>query len=107
MCRLSWQYSSRNDYCEHSINYIEPTVAEYTCPDGFKLNGSKCEREEIEDVRHERICKEGYTKLENDTCINLNKTTNKTNGFVCTGDNTRLKGNTCITYEIVEAKKNN
>lgn len=97
------QYKSKNEYCEHSIKYIEPIVTEYKCPEDYVLNGNKCEKEESEDAMHERYCKEGYSLVNNDRCINYNKTTNKENGLVCNKENERLKGNQCITYEIIDA----
>ncbi len=100
------QYSSRNDICEHSIKYIDPVVTEYECPDGFKLDGNKCKREEKEEAMRERVCPSGYTKVEGDHCLNYNKTTNKVDGLVCDAPDTKLKGNECIYYEIVDAKNN-
>ncbi len=97
------QYSSRDEFCENSIEYIDPIVTEYRCEDGFKLNGNKCEKEEEMDAMHERTCPKNYTLVNNDRCINHDKTANKTNGFVCDEENTRLKGNECIYYEIVES----
>ena len=53
----------------------------------------------------ERLCPSGYIKVDNDRCINLSKTVNKQSGLVCEGLDRRLKGNMCVIYEIVEAKK--
>ena len=100
------QYSSKSEYCEHSIKYIDPVVTEYKCPDDYKLNGSKCEKEEKEDAWHERVCPSGYSLVHNDRCINYNKITSKESGFVCNQENSKLKGNICIIYEIIEAKHN-
>ena len=99
------QYSSRNEYCEHSIKYINPIVSEYKCPQDFTLKGNKCEKEEIEDAIHERFCPSGYSKVDNDRCINYNKISDKENGYVCDYENSRLKGNSCVIYEFKEAKK--
>ncbi len=98
------RYKSRDEYCEHSIKYIKPTVTEYKCEDDFTLNGNKCEKEETFPAFNKRTCPAGYTIVDNSNCINLNKTTYKVGGFVCEGDNTRLVNKDCVTYEIVDAK---
>lgn len=98
------QYSSKSEYCEHSIKQYDPIVTEYRCPTDFELNGSKCTKVEYENAYNEIVCPEGYTKLENDRCINENKTTNKVDGLVCSKDNSKLKGNMCIIYEMINAK---
>lgn len=100
------QYSSRTEFCEGSIKYKNPIVTEYKCENNsYKLTGNKCVLEEIEDARKERICPSGYTLVNNDRCINYNETASKESGFICEGENTRLKGNRCIIYEIVKAKQ--
>ena len=98
------RYKSRSEYCEHSIKYLKPNITEYKCdePD-YKLNGNKCEKEETFKAPHVRVCADGYTLIEEARCVNMNKTTNKVEGLVCEGD-ARLKGDKCITYEVVDAK---
>ena len=93
------------DICPDTLTYTKPSIKGYTCHDGFELKNDKCIKEEIESPQKKRICKEGYTKIDNDRCLNLSKTTSKENGYYCEGENTRLKGNICITYEVVEANK--
>lgn len=101
------QYSSKDEYCEHSIKYLDPIVTEYKCPsNNYTLSGSICKAIEVQDARHERVCPSGYTKTENDRCINLNETIAKEDGLVCNMENSKLKGNECIIYEIIEAKHN-
>ena len=100
------QYKSRDEYCENSIKYIDPIITEYKCPEDYTLNNDKCEKEEKEDAWYDKICPTGYTKVNNDRCINLNKSVNKEKGLVCDGYNTKLKENACIIYEIVESKHN-
>lgn len=100
-------YTSRNEYCKQTIKYLEPTVTEYKCPSDYTLNGNKCLKEESEDAPHEQVCESGYTKVNNDRCINKSITIEKENGFVCSGENTRLKGNKCIKYEMIEANHYN
>ena len=100
------RYSSRSEYCENSIKYIQPTVTEYKCDKDYKLDGNKCLKDEVEDAFNEQVCPSGYSLVNNDRCINYNKIANKENGFVCEGEDTKLKGNTCITYEKIPAKHN-
>lgn len=100
------RYSSRNEYCEHSIKYIEPTVTEYKCPSDYTLDGNKCIKEEKELPEHERTCKSGYTLVDHDRCINKNKTASKEFGYICDMPDSRLKDKECILFERVEAKQN-
>ena len=98
------RYKSRSEYCEHSIKYLKPIITEYKCEEqDYKLNGSKCEKEETYKAPHVRTCPSNYTKIEDSRCINLNKTTNKVEGLTCE-DDARFKNNMCITYEIIDAK---
>lgn len=79
----------------------------YYCEDNGKLNGTKCEIQEIEDARKEMTCPNGTIPIDDGSrCLNLNKIATKESGFVCEGENTKLKGNICIIYEIIEAKSN-
>ena len=99
------QYSSKNEYCEHSIKYIDPKVLEYKCmEDGYTLNGSKCERVEKEDAMHEKICPSGYSIINYDRCINYNRVAEKEKGYICEMENSRPNGNTCIINDIIPAK---
>ena len=93
-------------YCPDTIKTTSPIVSSYTCPEGSTLNGSKCNRELLEEAERERACPTGFNKVNNDRCININNTKEKQDGYVCEQDNSRLKGTTCIIYEIVEAKRN-
>ena len=94
------------ELCPDTLKYTEAIVTGYSCPDNYALSGTKCVQDEIEDAQRERVCPNGYTLVNNDRCINYNKTTQKENGFVCEGENAKLKGNMCIIYEAVEAKHN-
>ena len=100
------RYSSKDEYCENSITYTDPIVTEYKCPKEYTLNNNKCEKQEIEETHHERLCPSGYTMIEQGRCINKNKTVSKEDGYVCNQENSRLKGNECIIYEIIEASHN-
>ena len=91
--------------CPDTFTYTEPEIKGYKCSDGFKLEDKKCIKEHIQDVLHERYCKDGYTLVNNDRCINMNNTIEKQDGYVCS-DNSILEGNMCITYEIIKAKQN-
>ena len=100
------QYQSKSEYCEHSIKYLDPIVTEYKCPDDYTLDGSKCKKTETQKAWYKNICPDGYRELDNGTCIDESKTTAKVNGLVCDMAYAKLKGNTCIIYEIIEAKHN-
>lgn len=100
------QYKSRDEYCEDSIRYITPTVSEYKCDKDYTLNGNKCEKKETEQADHKKTCPTNYTLVNNDRCINYNKTKEKVSGWVCEGENTRLIDSKCVVYEIIEAKHN-
>ena len=91
------------EYCPDTVKTTKATIVSYSCPDGFEVDGTKCIRYEEEDAMHERYCPNGYTLI-NDMCLNKNNVANKTDGLVCEGENTRLKGKDCVTYEMVEAK---
>ena len=91
--------------CPDTLKVSKATVTEYRCEGDFTLQGDKCILERIEDPRHKRVCPVGYTKTEDDRCINYEKTANKEDGFICNQENSRLNGNTCIIYEIVEVKR--
>ena len=97
---------TQDDYCYVILNNITPTPSNYKCDEDMALNGDKCVKEEKEEAMHEKICPSGYTLVNNDRCINYNKTTKKTNGLVCNKDNSKLKGNYCIIYEMVLAQHN-
>ena len=72
--------------------------------DEFILDGKTCTRTDIQDVQKERYCPSGYTKVDMDVCINLNKTTNKEKGFICDYPDSRVVDDTCIIYDAHEAK---
>lgn len=97
------QYSSRDEYCEHSIKYIDPIVTEYKCQDDFELDGNKCNKTETEDAWLEQFCPIGYSMVDGNRCINYDNTIDKVDGYICSQDNSKVVGNTCIIYEFVEA----
>lgn len=55
---------------------------------------------------HKKVCPNNYKLVDNDRCINTNKTKEKVSGLVCEGEKTKLQNNKCISYEIIEAKHN-
>ncbi|MBR2828090.1 MAG: hypothetical protein IKE70_02535 [Bacilli bacterium] len=60
---------------------------------------------EEETAMHIRTCPTGYQLVNRDRCIGT-KEIEKEDGFICIGENKKLKGNECIIYEKVEAKQN-
>ena len=92
--------------CPDTLKTYKATITEYRCEGDFKLQGTKCILKRIEDPQHKRVCPEGYTKTEDDRCINYKKTINKVDGFVCLEKNSRLKDNLCVIYEFKEANHN-
>ncbi len=99
------QYKSRDEYCENSIKYLNPTITEYTCEEGFTLEDKKCIKIETEEAMKEIACPEGYTKIENERCINKNKTIDKISGYYCEQHDSRLEGKECILMEIKNANR--
>ena len=100
------RYSSRDEYCENSIKMVPPTVTEYKCPSDYKLDGAACYKDEVEDAFYEMVCPSGYNQVFNDRCINKNKIGNTEKGLVCKYESSRLKGDTCVIYDIIESKGN-
>jgi len=97
------RYNSRDEFCEDSIKYYDPVVTEYKCEiENAELSGDKCLIEEIEDAQKERYCPNGYTKTEDDRCINKNNITEKVDGYYCDNDE-RLDKNECVVFDVVEA----
>ena len=81
-------------------------VPSYSCEDGSKLEGNKCITVNKELAYNERICPDGYTKVNMDICINLNKTANKESGLVCDYPDSKIIDNTCVIYDAIDAKNN-
>ena len=86
---------------------IKSSPDSYYCEGNAKLEGTKCIINRIEDPRKEMTCPNGTIPIDDGSrCLNLNKTVAKESGFICEGENSRLKGNQCIIYEMKEAKNN-
>ena len=94
------------EICPDTLTYTKPTIKSYSCKEGYDLKDNKCYRKETQDPQREKYCKEGYTLVENARCINLSKTANKETGNVCNQINARLRGNSCVIYEMIDAKHN-
>ena len=96
---------TKDDNCYVVLN-VKATPSEYKCEDSsMKLEGTKCIKEEIEPAEHEKVCPGGYKLINNDRCINLNNTTSLVDGYICNYENSKLYGNSCIIYDIVNAKR--
>ena len=80
-------------------------VKKRECPTDYKLQGTKCYLKQTEKPQKERICESGTTMVDG-RCINMNKTYDKVDGYICRDDTARLEGNICIIYEVVGAKEN-
>ena len=95
------------ELCPDTFTYTEPTVLGYTCDGANKtLVGDECVYEEIKPVLQKVTCPKGYDTNNQNRCINYNVIKDKENGLVCEQENSRLKGNQCIIYEIIDAKRN-
>ena len=98
------QYSSRDEFCEGSIQYMDATITEFKCPKDFTVEGNRCKRKLEEPVIRERVCPTGSTKIQDDRCIST-KEADFVDGYMCTKENTKLEKDTCILLEMVEAKQ--
>lgn len=100
------RYNSRSEYCEKSVSYTDPTVTEYKCENNnATLSGNKCIVKEIEPAERERVCPSGYTMTDN-RCLNIDSPVEKVSGLECLSKDSRLVGNMCFLYEIVESHHN-
>ena len=96
------RYSSRNEFCEGSVKYTNPSVTEYKCSNSnAKLSGTKCTFEETEEGYRERTCPNGFTLTEN-RCLNYNNVIDKVIGYRCQGENSRLEKDVCQLLDIKE-----
>ena len=86
---------------------VKKSPDSYYCEENAKLEGTKCVINRTEEPLKEMSCPNGTIPIDDgNRCLNLNKIATKESGFVCEGENTRLKGNQCIIYEMIEAKNN-
>ena len=103
ICPNGDRYDTNTELCPDTFTYTKAT-GNYTCPADYTLNGSKCERAVTEPASFKKLCPEGYILLDSDNCINPNKTTDHIKGSICNERDSRLSGNMCIIYEVIEAK---
>ena len=83
-------------------------VPSYYCnEEEAKIVDNKCIMEHIERPFNEITCEDGYTLINKNTCINMNKTTNKEKGYICDYPDSGLFGDTCILYDSIDAKISN
>ena len=96
----------RDDNKELCYDTFTYTIASgsYSCHSGYTLDGRKCFTDAIEEAHNKLECPSGYTKVDGDRCINLDKTTEFVDGYVCDTKDARIDGNKCILYEVVPAK---
>ena len=78
-------------------------------PESFKCNNKdekiendKCVMTMKQDPQKKHVCPKNYTMIDDMRCLNLSKTIEKENGYVCNKENERLIGKTCIVYEIID-----
>ena len=96
---------SKDDNCYKVLKNVKPVASSYKCDnEEMILEGDKCLFIERKGAYPERTCDEGFTLIDNDKCINLNKIASKEKGYVCEGKDVKLKGNECVFYERIEAK---
>ena len=104
ICPDGERYDTNTEPCPDTFKYTKAN-GNYTCSDGYTLNGSRCEREVTEPASLKKICPSGYTLLDSGHCINKNKTTDFIKGNVCNEPDSRLEGNICIINEVVPANR--
>ncbi len=85
-------------------NYKDAYVSEYKCQDDRKLEGDKCVLYETKQAFAYRYCAEGYSIYEDSKCIDYKVKAEKSSGYYCKGENTKLVGDKCISYESIPAK---
>ena len=101
------RYSSPNGFCPGTTKYTLPNITGYKCEDeDAVLNCTKCTKEEIKPAFHKASCPKGFTMNNENKCINYNHSVSMDNGLVCENENSRLEGNMCVIYEVIEAKFN-
>ncbi len=98
------RYSSKDEFCEGSIKYTQPTVTEYKCQIDYILEGNKCIKNEEEDPHHVMGCSEGYTKADNNRCLDMEHPKEKEKGYICPNE-ARLEKNKCVYYETMPANR--
>ncbi len=106
ICPNGDRYDTNTELCPDTFTYTK-AIGNYTCKEGYTVSGSMCTKKRIEDATHKKICPSGYTLVNQDRCINKTKTTDHIEGNLCDEKDSRLSGNECILYEIIDAKQSN
>ena len=102
ICPDGERFDTNTELCPDTIKYTKASGI-YSCDSGYTLNGSKCTKEITEEARNKPMCREGYTLVDDGRCINKNKTTDYVIGSICDMPDSRVDGNQCIIYEIIDA----
>ena len=97
-------YTLKDDNSGKCYKDKKTTRPTYTCDDGFTLENNICVRTKIVNPEKEIICPTGYTKVDFNRCINMNNTRDFETGFVCGMKDARVINDTCVIYEITNAK---
>ncbi len=95
---------TEDTYCPNLTEYVRATPTDPFCQDGYKLEGDKCVFESITLAKRKMGCEDGYTLVDNDSCVDFNHEVDKINGYRCDNEKYEVKGNYCILYDIVKAK---
>ncbi len=98
---------SHKDYAANGNTCFKQTFKDYLglyCDEGYTQEGNKCVKYETEAAFKEHICETGYTLLDNDRCINKNDKKDLVDGYLCDDPNSKVTGDTCIIYEVIDAK---
>lgn len=98
---------SHKDYANNGNTCYKDTfkpALEFYCEDGYTLENDKCYRREEDNAFLERKCNDGYTLVDNSMCLDLTKSKDLVDGYRCDDRNSKLVGDICIVYEVIDAK---
>lgn len=90
--------------------YLETKVnpSSYKCDnEDFTLDGKKCVLIEEHKVEKVKVCETGYTLTKDGRCLDLKDSKDMIDGLFCDSPRSKIEGNVCIIYDIVDAKGNN
>ena len=105
VCPNGLRYDTNDNLCPDTFTYSKATGS-YSCEKGYELVGDRCEKEVSEDARHKMTCPSGYTMLETGRCVNESDTVSYVYGYRCLKNDARVENDTCIIYDIKDAKIN-
>lgn len=103
ICPNGERFDTNTELCIDTFKYTK-AIGNYTCPERYKLDGTKCTRDSVKDASLKKICSDGYKLVYHDRCIDEKKKTNFVLGNICDMPNSRLSNGMCIIYEIISAK---